>query len=89
MHDVARNQSPAPGHSPKQYRIVIRGELGRKFEGEFHGMTLESGDGKTLLRGALDQPQLHGVLGRIQSYNLEIIEVAEVAQSGEDKGETS
>ena len=49
-------------------------------------MTLESGDGKTLLHGALDQSQLHGVLGRIQAYNLEIIEVAEVAQSGKDEG---
>ena len=49
-------------------------------------MTLESGDGKTLLEGALDQSQLHGVLGRIQAYNLEIIEVAEVPRSGGDEG---
>jgi hypothetical protein len=86
MHDAARDERPAPGHFPNSYRIVIRGELGRRFEGEFHGMTLESRDGKTFLQGALDQSLLHGVLGQIQAYNLEIIEVAEIPRSGRDEG---
>lgn len=86
MHDAARNERPAPGRFRRRYRIVVQGELGRRFEGEFDGMTLESGGGRAFLEGALDQSQLHGVLGRIQAYNLEIIEVAEVPRSGGDEG---
>lgn len=57
---------------------MLRGELRRRFEREFGGMSLEGRDGRTILRGSLDQAQLHGVLKRIQDFNLEIIEVEEV-----------
>ena len=62
---------------PKPYQVVLRGELGERFASEFEGMTLESRDGKTLLKGTIDQAQLHGILERAQQYNLEIIEVVE------------
>ena len=62
---------------PKPYEVVLRGELGERFAAEFEGMILESGDGKTFLKGVIDQAQLHGILERAQQYNLEIIEVVE------------
>ena len=71
------------GQLQRQYRISLRGELSRRFEAEFEGMALESGDGKTLLRGAVDQSQLHGILERIHDFNLEIIEVEEIAENPE------
>lgn len=76
----------------KQYRILLRGELRRGFESEFTGMSIESRDGRTTLRGSLDQSQLHGILQRIQDFNLQIIEVEELperasAEQYEEKNE--
>lgn len=62
---------------PKPYEVVLRGELGDRFAAEFEGMILKSRDGKTFLKGVIDQAQLHGILERAQQYNLEIIEVVE------------
>ena len=45
-------------------------------------MRLESRNGKTFLWGELDQSKLHGILARIQQYNLEIIDVAEFSRTG-------
>lgn len=42
---------------------------------------MESRNGKTFLWGELDQSKLHGILERIQQYNLEIIDVAEFSRS--------
>lgn len=44
---------------------------------------MESGGGKTFLWGEVDQSKLHGILERIQQYNLEIIDVAEYSRSEE------
>ena len=66
---------------PRPYRIVLRGELGERFASEFEGMGMESGGGKTLLWGELDQSKLHGILERAQQFNLEIIDVAEYSRS--------
>jgi hypothetical protein len=64
---------------PKRYRIVIEGELSERFASEFEGMSLESGRGKTFLRGdVVDQSHLHGILARIQDLGLELVSVAEV-----------
>lgn len=64
----------------KEYRIVLRGELRSRFESEFAGMGVETRDGRTTLRGSLDQSQLHGVLERVQDFNLQIIEVEELPE---------
>lgn len=71
------------GPRPRPYRIVLRGELGERFAAEFEGMFMESGGGKTFLWGEMDQSKLHGILERIQHYNLEIIDVAEYSRSEE------
>ena len=77
-NDAGRAERPRWGQDPKPYLVVLRGELGERFAAEFDGVTLESWGGKTFLRGAVDQAQLHGILERAQNYNLEIIEVGEV-----------
>lgn len=68
---------------PKPYRIVVRGELGERFASEFEGMYMQSSGGRTYLWGEADQSKLHGILERIQKYNLEIVDVAEYSRSEE------
>jgi hypothetical protein len=42
---------------------------------------------ETVLRGVItDQAELHGVLDRIQSLGLELIEIRQVHEPGEDAG---
>jgi hypothetical protein len=64
---------------PRQYRIILEGELSRRFVNEFQGMNLESGGGKTLLWGEIvDQSHLHGVLHRVEDLGLTLLSVSEV-----------
>ena len=62
------------------YRIVFRGELGDQFEKSFVGMSLERGDGVTILTGKVtDQSQLMGLLEHGQSIGVELVSVEPVA----------
>ena len=58
------------------YRIVVRGELGDKYAVTFEGMQMEAKDGVTVLTGRIiDQPQLYGILERINGLGLELLSV--------------
>jgi hypothetical protein len=58
------------------YRIVVRGRLSDRFATAFTGMTLEPGDGTTTLAGPVsDQSHLFGLLERIRSLGLELLQV--------------
>lgn len=59
------------------YRIVVRGELGGALAQAFEGMQVEAGSGQTVLTGDIaDQAQLHGVLGRLSQFGIELVSVA-------------
>lgn len=61
------------------YRIAVRGELSAPFASYFEGMTLESGDGATVLVGDIvDQAQLQGLLSRLGDLGLALLEVRSV-----------
>ena len=61
---------------PTIYRIVVRGELSRRYLPAFEGMTLAPGDGETAIIGpVVDQAQLHGLLNRVGDLGLELISV--------------
>jgi hypothetical protein len=61
---------------PVCYRIVVRGELSRRFALAFEGMTLEAADGQTVITGTVvDQSHLHGLLNQICALGLELISV--------------
>ena len=58
------------------YRIVVRSELGDKYAVAFEGMEMEAKDGVTVLTGTIiDQPQLYGILERINGLGLELLSV--------------
>jgi hypothetical protein len=58
------------------YRIVVRSELNGRYAVAFEGMELEARDGVTVLTGKIiDQPQLYGILERINVLGLELLSV--------------
>ena len=58
------------------YRIVVRSELSDKYAVAFEGMEMEARDGVTVLTGKIiDQPQLFGILDRINGLGLELLSV--------------
>ena len=58
------------------YRIVVRGELSRRYAAAFQGMEMETKSGQTILTGEVtDQPRLHGIFERINSLGLELLSV--------------
>jgi hypothetical protein len=58
------------------YRIVVRSELTDTYAVAFEGMKIETKDGETILTGEIiDQPQLFGILDRINGLGLELLSV--------------
>jgi hypothetical protein len=58
------------------YRIVVRSELSNVYAVAFDGMEMEARDGDTILTGKMiDQPQLYGILERINGLGLELLSV--------------
>jgi hypothetical protein len=58
------------------YRIVVRSELSEKYAVAFEGMEMETRNGSTVLTGKIiDQPQLYGILDRINGLGLELLSV--------------
>jgi hypothetical protein len=58
-----------------RYRITIGGGLGRLTRQVFEDFNIEVDGVHTSLTADLDQAGLHGVLNRIQSFGLELIEL--------------
>jgi len=59
-----------------RYEIRIRGRLTDSMLAVFEGLTASVESGETVLRGPVrDQAALYGLLDRIQSLGLELVEV--------------
>jgi len=64
---------------PTDYVIIVRGRIGPALLDAFEGMHAAVTPTETLLRGQIiDQAALHGVLERIESLGLELLEVRRV-----------
>ncbi len=61
-----------------RYRLTIEGVLGSVSCQAFEGFNIVSNDGRTSLIADLDQAALYGVLLRIQSLGLELMELARI-----------
>ena len=61
-----------------RYRITIEGVLGSVGSQAFEGFNVVSNGGRTSLIAYLDQAALYGVLIRIQSLGLELMELARI-----------
>jgi hypothetical protein len=58
------------------YRIVVRSELSDRYAVAFEGMEMDTKDGHTILTGEIiDQPQLYGILDRINGLGLVLLSV--------------
>jgi hypothetical protein len=58
------------------YRIVVRSELSDRYAVAFEGMEMETRNGDTILTGeVIDQPQLYGILDRINGLGLQLLSV--------------
>jgi hypothetical protein len=63
------------------YRIVVRSELSETYAVAFEGMVMEAKNGVTVLTGkVIDQPQLYGILDRINGLGLELLSVEALPQ---------
>ena len=68
--------------SGQNYRLVIRGELDKRFAYLFEGMRMEGKAGQTILTGAVrDQAQLHGFFERVEELGLELVSVQQTTDA--------
>jgi hypothetical protein len=73
---MKHRESSSGAMAPTTYRIVVRGELSRRYVPAFEGMTLAPGDGQTAIVGpVIDQAHLHGLLNRVVDLGLELVSV--------------
>ncbi len=74
----------------RTYEIKVGGLLGNEWGDWFDGLSMarranvESGIGETIIRGSIDQAQLHAILSRIRDLNMTVISVNLI--SGKDGG---
>jgi hypothetical protein len=65
------------------YEIRIKGRVGDPLLESFSGLDASIKPAETVLRGKIqDQAALHGLLDRIQSLGLELIEIRQVPDPG-------
>ena len=60
---------------PTHYEITVRGRLSVTLSAAFDDMSETASAAGTVIRGDLDQAALHGVLDRIESLGLELLDV--------------
>jgi hypothetical protein len=69
------------------YEITVRGQLGAALIEAFDGLTAMSAPAQTVLGGEIaDQAALYGVLERIESLGLELLEVRRTASHPPPEG---
>jgi hypothetical protein len=57
------------------YEITVRGRIGDALLDAFAGLSAAPAGPNTVLRGHIDQAALYGVLERIESLGLELLDV--------------
>jgi hypothetical protein len=63
---------------PVAYEVRVFGRLGPAATAAFTDLSVHVKTGMMVMSGALDQPGLHGVLERIPSLGLELVDVRRV-----------
>lgn len=67
------------------YEFRIKGRLSDTLCGEFEDFTAAVQPAETVMRGKVrDQSELHGLLERIQSLGLELLEVRRLPERSDD-----
>ena len=66
----------------RRYEIRIAGQLDEATAAQFAGLDVTSRGPVTVITGELDQAALHGLLERIRSLGLELVEACRARGSG-------
>ena len=67
------------------YEIRIKGRMSESLLGAFEGLTATVEPVETVLHGPVqDQSSLHGLLDRIQSLGLELVEIRRLPEAADD-----
>lgn len=70
-----------PGDTSTIYLVCIKGHLDERWLRWFEGLDIsQTPKGETLIRGAMDQATLHGILNRIRDLNMELISVHQIGR---------
>jgi hypothetical protein len=65
--------------TPTKYEIRIKGKVGDPLLASFEGMDASIRPAETVLRGEIaDRAALHGLLDRIQTLGLDLVEIREL-----------
>ena len=74
-HPSSSDDTAVPAPVPR-YEIRVRGRVSEAALSSFDGMRADMAPAETVLHGPVtDQARLHGLLDRIQSLGLELLEV--------------
>jgi len=58
------------------YEITFKGEAGARLRAAFEGLDISPQHGVTVLKGEIpDQAALHGIINRLDSLGLELVDV--------------
>ena len=68
---------------PARYEIRVAGQLDETAVKAFAGFDVSTGDTITTITGEFDQAALHGVLERIRSLGLDLLEARRIRGSPE------
>jgi hypothetical protein len=63
------------GLVPSHYELTVKGQPGELLRAAFEDVVVSSAPGVTVLSAELDQPALHGLLGRIEDLGLELLDM--------------
>jgi hypothetical protein len=73
-----------------RYRIVVAGELSRRYASAFDGMSLHCSEGYTAITGTVvDQAHLHGLLNLVGDLGLDLVSVAPIGESPDQEQRSS
>lgn len=74
---VVRNQGR--GAAASRYRIVVRGEFGEILSAAFPDVSVEPGEGQTVLTVTVaDDQELYGIVDRLRDFATSIVSISEV-----------
>jgi hypothetical protein len=72
------------GQMPSHYELTVKGQPGELLRAAFEDVVVSSAPGVTILSADLDQPALHGLLGRIEELGLELLDMRLVTDGTSD-----
>ena len=80
---ITANTAQGEDLVPARYEIRVAGQLDEMAAKAFAGLEISTRDAATVITGEFDQAALHGVLERIRSLGLDLLEARRIRGSPE------